>query len=509
MSSFIAMLVVLERYDGKPLPEASYLNDNTLVAIFSTILRVTMYRISTIVGALVVIASIAIGPFSQQAAANSPCYKPTELKPARVKISLGSDRIISGVIRGPLPSNGLVYGATDNYQAPQELSNCQSLNCTFGYPYLAITHTSVGFCNACDDVSDSLKVFDRGTNGTVYQFAEHTDFNLTFPLNSRGSSRTFDMKFVITPFRNPISSTSGQFGENATVSTIMFTTAGCSSPRKSCEVGTVAANCTIYPCLRRYHANITSGVFRESVVSQTPMELILSDNPNDYKYRSSYLFAGVVEPCVVGNNWYDMSNISSAREAPEWETWKDDGDGKLKAPSHCVRKMDFRSYAELQTLLEKNIVGDCRDRNSTFDAISNAFDGMAMAISDGMRVSDDSFVSGVELRTYVCLQTEWGWLAYPGSLLVLTACLLVVALKQSYRQRDRLPVWKTAMLPLLLYDVRTPLSDRKDPSTVSLLQLAELKSVADTTVARFRSHEGAPAPGFFVERNESDSGKSK
>ncbi|KAF6835551.1 hypothetical protein CPLU01_04227 [Colletotrichum plurivorum] len=320
VTSFVAILAILKKFNRKPPPESGYLNINTVVAIFSTILRVTLaYVVAevigqskwlwmrtprpirhiqrfhdastgawgslkflhttwkpmlTIVGALIVIASNAIGPFSQLAVTTDSCTEVGREDSAQLSTIQEFHELLDPLMSA-LAVNGLLYGGAGSSPATPGLFKCKSLNCTFGPSYPAITHTSVGFCNSCIDVNHSLKPFDRGANGIDYQFAEDTKFRLTSPIKEE--SCVFNMSLDTTPFRQQSDGDRGEYGKNATVSVIMFTTAGWPSSAETCDVSTVAANCTMYPCLRHYHSNVTNGLFQEKVISQTPLEYITSD----------------------------------------------------------------------------------------------------------------------------------------------------------------------------------------------------------------------------------------
>ncbi|KAF6830869.1 hypothetical protein CPLU01_07058 [Colletotrichum plurivorum] len=163
------------------------------------------------------------------------------------------------------------------------------------------------------------------------------------------------------------------------------------------------------------------------------------------------------------------------------------------------------------------MVIDCDDRwwldalhrsgNATFESISAAIDSMITSLTNHMRIRGENwegtssgFVTGSVMQTAICVQVDWFWLAYPAALLCITTILLAIACVQSYQSRERQPVWKSAILPLLFYDVETEQrrkyaqqQDRGD--SVPLLQLK--KSWRSWPVARFETRVGDV--GFAVE----------
>jgi len=59
------------------------------------------------------------------------------------------------------------------------------------------------------------------------------------------------------------------------------------------------------------------------------------------------------------------------------------------------------------------------------------------------------FVLGQSSQTRVCTQVAWAWLIFPAVLLLLTMVLLGVIGIKTLVGRDKSPVWKNSILPLL------------------------------------------------------------
>lgn len=84
--------------------------------------------------------------------------------------------------------------------------------------------------------------------------------------------------------------------------------------------GVVAETCGFYPCLKRYHAQVSKGVLSEKVISSIIANRIsyneggegfrLKTDPN---YFSQGNCTAMGEPCYLDGKVYTMGNISKGR----------------------------------------------------------------------------------------------------------------------------------------------------------------------------------------------------
>ncbi|KAF6823346.1 hypothetical protein CMUS01_10729 [Colletotrichum musicola] len=294
------------------------------------------------------------------------------------------------------------------------------------------------------------------------------------------------------------------------------------------DVDIVAVNCTLYPCLRHYYGNITNATLNEH---------LLSTEPTRFSNRSTAYdeYISIIQPCLIDDKRYDMSNITSVpRDGFNWTTWSSDGVA-FDAPSQCVRSLQAMEFRGVRAFLTQNLNGSCylydrprygrpisaniisygslvdcdsrrwvgplfKGGNATFEGFAAAHDNMATAITNHMRVNglrwsetnaSRSYKEGTCHETVIFVRLHGLWLLYPAALLVLTSALLITAYVQSCHDSGRQPIWKSAILPLLFYNIsKKHDSDERngDPdvgSSVPLLQLAELESLADKTIVTF------------------------
>ncbi|KAL0776557.1 hypothetical protein CaCOL14_007844 [Colletotrichum acutatum] len=130
-------------------------------------------------------------------------------------------------------------------------------------------------------------------------------------------------------------------------------------PRLSSDLDIVAVNCSLYPCLRHYSGSVTNGTLHEDLLSTEPMSRTHGGPKADY--------VSIIQPCLLNDNWYDLSNITDAnRNGVAWTYWTSDGATK-GAPAHCVRFMDYEEFYGIRYFLEDNLKGYCK----LFDATEN------------------------------------------------------------------------------------------------------------------------------------------
>ncbi|KAK1848304.1 hypothetical protein CCHR01_09071 [Colletotrichum chrysophilum] len=234
------------------------------------------------------------------------------------------------------------------------------------------------------------------------------------------------------------------------------------------NIGIVAVNCSLSPCLRRYSGEISHGSLKEKLISQEPMDYAKLDRTVEgYTYHP--WFIKLLEPCEV------------------------DGRCTNEGPWDCVMGIQSTVSDLIASFQNMSIQGDRHflDRivdpmsrvwlpavdklgNATLEGISAAFDGMATGYTDFMRNNWED-----------------------------KACA------HSMRERGKRPGWKSTIPPFLFYNLKINRDENQDQPdengmNVPLLQLQELETLADKTVGRFSAD--AAAPGFIVENDGNSSG---
>ncbi|KAI1658412.1 hypothetical protein F4813DRAFT_395758 [Daldinia decipiens] len=89
---------------------------------------------------------------------------------------------------------------------------------------------------------------------------------------------------------------------------------------------------------------------------------------------------------------------------------------------------------------------------SEADDLSRTVRSIAEGMTEIMRNSRNSTpIAGEALRTQIYIEVQWGWIALPLTLIVLSLFLLVVMIVRTHR--SDLPVWKSSSIALLSHEV--------------------------------------------------------
>jgi len=84
-------------------------------------------------------------------------------------------------------------------------------------------------------------------------------------------------------------------------------------------------------------------------------------------------------------------------------------------------------------------------------------------------------VTGTVFRTTVCTQFDWKWLSFPLALIALTTLLLRVVCGKMLFDRQKIPAWKSSVLPLLF-------TGNRIGTTVIVGDMKEIKADTDKIV---------------------------
>lgn len=227
-------------------------------------------------GCVLAIIALLIGPFTQQVIQYEVCAVPAAKSNAiipRSSVFMGQG---TGDRRDPsapyitlsMPEQSAVN--TGVFTSGSASFTCDSGNCTFA-PY-----SSVGYCSTCEDVSSSVRFskIDDTTTSFIPGLVNMpiVDYAASQQVSAHGAAPV-EQNFA-TGVQNFIGMTKifttliGLPGSPTDPSTGL-PPAGCGSQATNqtwrCQ-GYAAANCTVFPCIRTYTANVTNGVLHEQVV---------------------------------------------------------------------------------------------------------------------------------------------------------------------------------------------------------------------------------------------------
>ncbi|OTB01112.1 hypothetical protein M426DRAFT_266618 [Hypoxylon sp. CI-4A] len=523
---------ILSWYNGQRVPEWSFsINLNTLIALISTIIRAMMLvsvaeiisqtkwdwfsrsrplshmknfdeasrsisgslgllfvapgSILGVLGALITILSVGIGPFTQQAIKTIPCIQThRELEASLPLAHFAPGMGTYSQIAGTTWDSRYYQVTADNYSLPNGMwvntdDNAQYPNIRPDYPHWAKSAFTPEF------LAGSLSSI---TNVTV--------LSVTMATQSKDER----------VFTHPDSERDSQGGQG----------------------GPVAALCSVYVCLKNYNASIEKGILSENIVSTEPAPL----NWVEYGRAPRFIdpsgvprlnYTALQRPCLVDGQWFDISNMSSAPKTPNRTFTPITVEGtNYTVPNDCLYKMGWIYASALQIFMEQDLFnGNCtfreslgqsiscnsrwwlvslyNDKKASFETLSTAFDQFATAVTNKLRTSGSSIydwnihetVQGTVEEVTMCTQFQWQWLLMPTILIAATTAILVATILQNVRNREQ-PVWKSSLLPLLYYGF----AQRIDPSK-PVMGLSELNQAAANAKAVFRNGAEAGFVGAY------------
>ncbi|KAK0732165.1 hypothetical protein B0H67DRAFT_640464 [Lasiosphaeris hirsuta] len=478
-------LIDLQRFD-----EASRGSLGSL-KFFATIPKTVIATLA----AAVTLVSLAIGPFSQQAIKTVTCQQSSPSGVASIPVANiadgGSFRYGAGLYRlYPDVQAALINGLTNPLGEDSAMAaNCSTGNCTFP-EYNAITHSTIGLCSACVDLTGQISAKNANytlPGGGLYVSPEEQKPVLNIQDN--------DLKWLPV---SALGNTSTEFGVSLNNMTLLlFTTAACAlspdSPRCANNVNVpsldggmrpLAISCALYPCVKNYHGFITNNRLTETLISTVPASPAAEIAPL-YSTNTFHSHTVLKTPCAINTTLYTPTTFASLGPPHLFEPVLAPDGVPTTAPLECIYKLYWVLAAALAShLRDALLAGSCvatldaprtlhcpdaafwlnafwADGGATATSVGRVVDGLAAAATAQMRLRGHSLyastsggsdvrpdVLGTAVETTVCVRFEWAWLALPVGLLVLAALLLAAVIGEGYGD-GRVPVWKGSVLPLL------------------------------------------------------------
>ncbi|KAI0889538.1 uncharacterized protein GGS22DRAFT_176841 [Annulohypoxylon maeteangense] len=548
---------ILSHFNGQKLPEWPFsINLNTLVALLSTFMRAAMLvcvaeiisqtkwswfsrprplshlqyfddasrsfagslsllfvapgSLFGVLGALLTILSLSIGPFAQQAIRTVPCLQTRNELKASLPFSHYMPaantyyEAVDGVLEAQVDMKGAMINGITNPTGNDSaiVPSCATGNCTFVH-HDGIALSSMGMCSSCINTTSFIER-NNTSNFTLPN-------KLWVSISSPGVYLTVGqgtLNWASSAFTPEFSSSIDATIINVTV--LAYTTGW---------PIVLATSCSLYPCLKNYNATIERGVLKENVVSTQPAPINWIEGKSNIA-RMNY--TALKSPCFVDDGWYDLSNMSTAPKTGGRVFTGISIDGKnYTAPDECLYKMWYLYAGGLSKFIGQNLfTGKCaynpqqgkdiacgsswwlaslyNNKQASFDTLQTAFDQFTTAITNKIRMTGSSnydqyaheMVDGVVNETTICTQFDWRWLLMPTILVAATGAVLIAIIVQNLLNKKQ-PVWKSSLLPLLYYgfDQRALNEDPNKP----IMDLNELNQAAADTNVKLRN--GAEA-GF-------------
>jgi hypothetical protein len=439
-----------------------------------------------------------IGPISQQAVSSVVCSSPANGQQATITVAFKMPNREGDMYSATLESlvdiplmGGIVNSlANPNQNQTGLVSGCSTGNCTF--PMInGITHSTIGMCSQCIDITSELQVNTSGASniGTLPNglFLWYLDaLNATGGSDSSGSS---ELDSILSQVED--------HGFAAIMSASIFNWTIIARSRSNMTRPVISTACSIYPCMRHYAGLMDRGEFNETLVSTV---LALPFGP----YFGPY--AGINASCVIDGSAYDLTRIlpNQIGIVQNRSVFLTLDKGNLTLPSQCINEIDSYYVIDLHSFLSIILTGDCsmfsprceeqwwlgalwNSGNATFDTVQSTFNSIAESITNRMRIqgydprtNGTALVYGTVIETTTCITFFRKWILFPTLLIILTIVCLAITMAQPIYGVET-PSWKSSILPLLYASPRTQL--------VASGEACDMMAKSKITVARLEKRE--------------------
>lgn len=472
-----------------------------------------------IFAALVTIASLAVGPFTQQAVKTVTCphlqaNSRSSLPVANyVPGSSAYYRIGAGQFELEVDmKSAMIQGVTDPDGKDSDVTVvCSTGNCTWPDYGTGVTHSSIGMCSSCLDTTDWVSGPNLGGNltlpdeGAFINYGPGGEYMWVGYSNLSAYSRLFDENFAtaaavsVANFSILAASTAPCDREEDDTKVTLTCPHRISQSNQSYfnNLGDyVATSCILYPCVKQYRATYEHNVLRETVVNTQPA---VPNKAETTEYTLFYNYTASVNPCVLDNGtWYDPANQSDAQHLPgrTWanltvtDSFRNDKAMNISVPNACLYKMNgiyFSAMASFLTgtLFKANCYYDSSqsghincgsawwltpmwsEMNATFSSLENTIQDFARVVTNKFRMTgagpdiilgdtaQRKEVWGLVYESSTCVEFDRRWVSLPIILVVICAVLLAWIINKNYRDPEQ-PVWKGSILPLLFFGLHAP-----------------------------------------------------
>ncbi len=375
---------------------------------------------ATLLAALLLVASFAVGPTAQQAIRSSVC----EYAVPGLNASLPYAHYVpraGGYVRGYPGSRGnpdsdtrvAIASSLSSPDGVENLvtANCPTGNCTFtdGDPIVGgggddsdndsdndegrsglrdTSYSTIGLCHSCLDVSSLA-------TGAVGEAVVYTNFSLPSGLSIYHGSFGIEMNVttdsrldwlggLATPefvraarwsLANVTLLTTSLDGcdstDTANITCPAFEGDGLSQGSTSVR----AAACVLYPCLRTYVASVTNGLLVEDQIDSAPAvpdlgtssnlssaATQLQDSGADSNIDNHY--TAIKSPCRAGGTTYTAETMSTAANATAVVLYETRGDGSYatrnaSAPEACIYRHNAEFAYAVHRVLRDSLRGSC------------------------------------------------------------------------------------------------------------------------------------------------------
>jgi hypothetical protein len=362
-----------------------------------------------ILGSTTLLLALGIGPLVQQAIRTVTCGQIVPGVNASMPVAnyisarwanrIGAgDFVVAASVKGTL-LNGLVNPQSNDSTVSV---SCSTGNCTWP-AFRGVTHTSIGLCYACFDTS--ALIVNQSTLPSGLRL--DSQVGLVFgPVDNGVNSFAAEMKLFTPEFAGVV------YNSICNIIMLAYTTAPCSdspgSAYASCnnsienwlghDFRALAVSCALYPCVQRFHGNVSNNQLDEFVVSTSLASTTMTVSVPEYD--NPFLNYTALEiPCLLDNQLYDLSNFSTLD--PQKYSFMDVvvNATSVSVPYQCVYILDGIYAAALRAYICGEAGGD--DANLLTGTCSANIDSPGVHCGDGRFWLEKFWASGTSNLTTV------------------------------------------------------------------------------------------------------------
>lgn len=349
---------------------------------------------------------------------------------------------------------------------------CPTGNCTFPADNGA-TFNTLAMCHSCKDISDTIQKGKEQWDGYTLPGGAHIDTN-----------KMFNVAAI------PIRPSKESYPDGPWKQTSFLTIQGLAKvetdpkcPFKAfCVPGPIAFECSLRPCVKTFAANLSNNIYYEEELSRQYMHSL----PNNSEYQlavSRTMHNGAWKVCQSTEEKSENNTIQAFSPDSQWLPGTASPPANYSSvwyPQECVYTLGGGTKLGLQdfvgSLFDNGTVKIDTDPSAVggsfwlqtlwkagrmnMTTINKDMEGLVTAISGHMRAHADGpdslrIVTGQTLALETCARVQWGFLAFPATVLVLEMLFVTAVVAASYCNSWKAD-WKSSSLALVFQNVGNP-----------------------------------------------------
>lgn len=462
---------------------------------------------------------MAVDPFTQQIVQFYSCSTVVESERATVPFSNNYTAGILGGTRGPAILDTQMHLAiyTGLLDPPVNVSEaldfeCKTGNCTFPSTEDGATFLSLALGSQCADISSAISISVNVNNYTTDDNVPYSITTTSASLLDYGISIDDTSVYVL---RSALHWAPGE--PSSFLAKISFLMQGSNNDLQDLQ----AFECEFYPAVNTYSANVTNGVLLEQVLDSQHMEFWSTRDTGTHSLL-------LVNRTIRSGKWHECTSSGEPSDEHDLsiENWPNapyPGQGRRRSypldqlsnrdssgggaskptmwwPRDCVYWIADSTTEGLGRSLydfignetafvdgPKRTKGNLWTLNlwaqgsATLETVQAAMDGLSRSITARLRQGDGTSnnvgpVVGTVWGNQTCVHVNWGWIALPAALLLLTVVFLVLTVISTRSKKAQ--IWKSSIFAVLFSGLDQGMRQAAGP----VVTMEDMNAAADRTM---------------------------